>query len=115
MSHRHWYDSEYFQIIHVDPWKKYQKYEEGLLKTVELIEHLHKFNPKVEFEVGTEESIRRFEVDEFNKLLCDLKSNLKESSFKVYFSFNLIPAGHPSTTTPRAFPWDSPQEVILKN
>ena len=75
------YDSEYFQIIHVDPWKKYQKYEEGLLKTVELIEHLHRFNPKVEFEVGTEESIRRFEVDEFNKLLCDLKSNLKESSF----------------------------------
>lgn len=63
-------------IIHIDPWKLYNKYEEGLNETINEIFFVNYVNKKVRFEIGTEEAIRRFETDEFYKLLRDLKFNL---------------------------------------
>ena len=31
------HDSEYFDIIHIDPWKWYPKFEEGLQQTMDYI------------------------------------------------------------------------------
>ena len=42
---------------------------EGVDKTIEHISKIHKSNPKVLFEVGTEEAIRKFTPDELNELL----------------------------------------------
>ena len=70
-------DAVNLDIIHVDPWKKYQDYEAGLSKTIEYIEFINQINPEMLFEVGTEEAIRRFEEDEFEKLLFDLQDSLR--------------------------------------
>ena len=75
-------DCKYFDFIHIDPWKKYPKYEEGFKWTKNMIEFCYKINPNIKFEVGTEESIRRFEVSELDTLVTDLKKNLKKSIFK---------------------------------
>jgi len=63
------YDSENFDIIHIDPWKAYPNFWEGVDKTLEYMNFIYDMNPKVLFEVGTEEAIRKFTPDELNTLL----------------------------------------------
>ena len=74
-------DCKYLDILHIDPWKKFSNYEQGLNKTVELIKMCHKVNEEILFEVGTEEAIKRFEVQEIANLLKDLKSKLTKKEF----------------------------------
>lgn len=74
-------DCKYFDIIHIDPWKKYPKYEDGLNKTIECIKYCYNLNSNIFFEIGTEENIRYFDVNELDKLIIDLKNNLKEAIF----------------------------------
>ncbi len=74
-------DTEYFDIIHIDPWKKYPSYKEGLTHTVSTIKEINKRNPQVEFEIGTEESIRPFSVEEFKALLEDTRNSLNKEVF----------------------------------
>ena len=69
-------DAENFDIIHVDPWKKYQDYEAGLAKTIECMKYIYEVNSDVLFEVGTEESIRKFTQQELEKFLNDLQKSL---------------------------------------
>ena len=66
-------DAGCLDAIHIDPWKKYPTYVEGLAKTVELINIVHAKNPNILFEVGTEEAIRKFEIEEFDRFLSDLE------------------------------------------
>lgn len=65
-------DVKYLDLIHIDPWKKYSNYEEGLAETISLIMMCHALNPNVEFEIGTEEAIRRFEIEELDNLVSDI-------------------------------------------
>jgi len=65
-------DSKYFDIIHIDPWKKYQKFNDGLKETLAAISYIHNMNEHVLFEVGTEEAIRKFTTNELDKLLNEL-------------------------------------------
>lgn len=74
-------DCKYFNMIHIDPWKKYPIYNEGLEWTVKMIRYCYNINKKIEFEVGTEEAIRRFESEELNLLVKDLKFNLEDKIF----------------------------------
>ena len=67
------YDAKHFQLIHIDPWKKYPKYTDGLEKTIEMIKFAYNINSQLIFEVGTEEAIRPFEADELNQLVVDLQ------------------------------------------
>ena len=78
------HDSKYFDIIHIDPWKEYKDFHKGFLETVDYINFIHLVvgNTKVKFEVGTEESIRRFEVHELEKLLRMLEWTLKPEIFE---------------------------------
>ena len=76
------HDSIYFDKIHIDPWKEYQDFEIGLQQTIDNINFIYIRNQNVKFEVGTEESIRRFEVYELEKLLRVLEGRLKPSVFE---------------------------------
>jgi len=72
-------------MIHVDPWKKYRKYQDGLRETIDNIRFINSVNDKCLFEVGTEESIRRFETDEFENFLYDLKKELGDVFYKIKY------------------------------
>ena len=57
-------DSEYFDIIHIDPWKKASSLEDGTRQTIEGMKLCFEKNPNILFEIGTEESIRPFSSKE---------------------------------------------------
>ena len=76
------YDARHFQLIHIDPWKKYSKYTDGLEKTIEMIKFAYNINPQLIFEVGTEEAIRPFEADELNQLVVDLQVALPKEVYE---------------------------------
>ena len=46
-----------------------------------MIKFCYNENPNIEFEVGTEESIRKFNVKDIDALLKDLKLNLTDKEF----------------------------------
>ena len=74
-------DCKYFDSIHVDPWKRYNLYHEGLSETIKIINFCNEKNSQIKFEIGTEESIRRFDPDEVERLIIDLKNLLSAESF----------------------------------
>ena len=76
------HDCKYFNLIHIDPWKKYPQYSEGLKWTIDMIKFCYTKNSNIEFEIGTEESIRRFEPTELNQLVIDLYNSLPTKIFK---------------------------------
>ena len=76
------YDARHFQLIHIDPWKKYPKYTDGLEKTIEMIKFAYNINPQLIFEVGTEEAIRPFEANELNQLVVDLQVALPKEIYE---------------------------------
>lgn len=75
-----------FDIIHIDPWKVYKKYEDGLYETIRNIKYVNSVNDECLFEIGTEEAIRRFEIDEFDKFIKDIKYNLGDLFYKVKYA-----------------------------
>jgi fructose/tagatose bisphosphate aldolase len=74
-------DCKYLDMIHIDPWKKYPEYNDGLKWTIEMINFCYNLNPNIEFEIGTEESIRKFEYKELNMLVNDLFDILEDKIF----------------------------------
>jgi hypothetical protein len=78
------HDCRYFDKIHIDPWKEYQDFDKGLQETIDCINFIYLVmeKKKIKFEVGTEESIRRFEVDELENLLRHLKGKLEPEIFE---------------------------------
>ena len=80
-------DSKCFDIIHVDPWKIFSDFDDGLKETISNIEFIYDSlgnmaNYDIKFEVGTEESIRRFEVEDLEKLLGGLEKKLYPPMFE---------------------------------
>lgn len=74
-------DCKYFNLIHIDPWKKYPRYKDGLKWTIDMINFCYNENPNIEYEIGTEEAIRRFEPKELNQLIIDLYNSLPKKIF----------------------------------
>jgi len=75
------YDAEYTDIIHIDPWKYYSNFKNGLEETIRNINYIYNINPKIKYEVGTEEAIRRFSLNELVELINELKINLTSLQF----------------------------------
>ena len=75
-------DCKYLDYIHIDPWKKYPKYEDGLEWTVKMIEFCYDLNPNIQYEIGTEQAIREFDVDELDALVSDINKRLPFQIFK---------------------------------
>lgn len=78
-------DCGHFDIIHIDPWKKFSVFEEGLESTVRLIKFCHSINSNIRYEVGTEQSIRSFDDKELELMLSILQSELKAVFEKILF------------------------------
>lgn len=74
-------DCNNMDYIHIDPWKKYPIYVDGLQATIKMIEYCHCLNKEIRYEVGTEESIRPFTIDQISKLMVDLKTSLSSNVF----------------------------------
>lgn len=70
------HDCIYLDLIHIDPWKKYPIYEDGLKWTIDMIKFCDNINPNLKYEIGTEEALRRFEVEDLRKLIIDLQNEL---------------------------------------
>lgn len=75
-------DCKYFDVIHVDVWKKHKDYKDGLDATIDFINIGFKENNNILFEIGTEESIRYFGSNELDMLISDLKLSLKKEVFE---------------------------------
>ncbi len=70
------FDCLHLNLIHIDPWKKYPTFNLGLEETIKMIEFCYGLNPNIQYEVGTEEAIRRFEPYELADLMHQLKNRL---------------------------------------
>jgi len=76
------YDVNNMDIIHIDPWKKYPVYKDGLQWTIKMMEFCYKIKSTIYFEIGTEESIRPFSVDELSMFLKDITENVSQDICK---------------------------------
>jgi thiamine kinase-like enzyme/dTDP-glucose pyrophosphorylase len=76
-----YHDCRNFDIIHIDPWKKYSDYNDGLAETIRNIKYCYSINPNILYEIGTEETIRKFDCNELEQFILDLKNNLDENIF----------------------------------
>ena len=77
-------DCDHLDIIHIDPWKQHQVFSDGLEETIKMIKYCYTLNPNIQYEVGTEEAIRRFEPYELNDLIHQLKFRLDPENFYKY-------------------------------
>jgi len=75
-------DTKYMDIVHIDPWNKYPEIEEGINSTIKMIEFSYERNPNIEFEIGTEEAIRRFDTSELEHVITSIKTRLPPNVFK---------------------------------
>jgi hypothetical protein len=75
-------DSKYFDLIHIDPWKKYPEINEGIQWTIDMIKYCYEKNPEIEYEIGTEEAIRIFTPIELEYIILKIKENLEEDIYK---------------------------------
>lgn len=66
-------DLNYFDIVHIDPWKLGKSTSEGLNLTSTTMLELYKHNPKVKYEVLTEAAIKQFKHKEYKAILSDLR------------------------------------------
>jgi hypothetical protein len=74
-------DCNYLDLIHIDPWKKYPALKEGSEETANMIKYCYSLDPQIQYEIGTEESIRRFEINELIKLIKYLQNKLDPKIF----------------------------------
>ncbi len=65
-----------FNLVHVDPWKKFTTLDEVIRETAKWIIVCNCFNPSVEFEVGTEEAIKKYTTDELDYFLSKLREDV---------------------------------------
>lgn len=69
-------DCLYFDIIHLDPWKKYSDLHQGIDYTIKMINFCYELNPMIEYEIATEEAIRPFEPAEVEEIILQLRQRL---------------------------------------
>jgi hypothetical protein len=85
-------DCSFFDAIHIDPWKIVKTVEDGCLLTKDLIEFCYSKNKNILYEVGTEESIFKYEADDLDYLIKFLKDNLISPAF-ANIKFAVIQSG----------------------
>lgn len=86
------YDCLYLDAIHIDPWKESISITEGAKLTKDLINYCYHLNSEVFFEIGTEQSIFKYEVEELELLILYLKKELSAHIFER-IKFLVIQAG----------------------
>lgn len=85
-------DIKYLDIVHLDVWKKYPNFEAGIEQTIQYMDFCLRLNPKIKFEIGTEEAIRKFTPSEISILIRSIKLYLK-NTFHDHVVFAVIQSG----------------------
>ena len=85
-------DCLFFDAIHIDPWKVTNDLDKGIYLTKVYIDYCFERNPHIKFEIGTEESIYKFNVESLTKLLDFLKKNLSSQQWNN-INFAVIQSG----------------------
>lgn len=75
------HDVMYMDLIHIDPWKKYQNIMAAADATIRLINWCNSLNDNCYYEIGTEEAIRKLDIDELHQFVKLVKSQLSNSTF----------------------------------
>lgn len=75
-------DCKYLDLIHIDVWKKFKDLNEGIKETINLINYCYSLNKNIKFEIGTEQSIRKFSVNDLRTLLKEIKLQLPGEIFQ---------------------------------
>ena len=75
-------DSEFVDIVHIDPWKKFENLNEGVDYTIKTIKYLHSLNRNTQFEIGTEEAIRPFTLLDLDYFLERIYNSLSWDELK---------------------------------
>lgn len=76
-------DCRNFNMIHIDPWKAYPLYDQGLEVCIENLKYCYSLNSNIRFEVGTEAAIKEFPPESLFTLLIDLELGLKPEIFEA--------------------------------
>ena len=71
------------EILHIDPWKASSNLDEGIAKTLELIEKCATIRNDVLFEIGTEAAIFPYDPQELHKMLTVIKKALGPDFNKI--------------------------------
>lgn len=74
-------DSEYFDLIHIDPFRSVETIHQAAERTASIVENLFDINPHTMYEVGTEEAIFKYEPKHLNWFLGYLKIRLRVEQF----------------------------------
>lgn len=77
----HTHDVNYFDVIHIDPWKYTNNHLMGVKETVDALKYMHYLNPNVKFEILTEEAIKPFSEKELIDIMNYLIDNLSKKEF----------------------------------
>lgn len=80
-------------LIHIDPWKDHQDLIEGLVETSKMIKFCNDINPKLRYEIGTEEAIRRFETSDLEFLLVGLRKMFTGTNIFEKIEYLVIQSG----------------------
>jgi hypothetical protein len=74
-------DAQYFDLVHIDPFKNSSQIIEAAQQTVLTIKDLFLINPNLMYEVGTEEAIFKYQPSDLDLFLQHLKNNLNSEQF----------------------------------
>lgn len=72
-------------FLHIDPWKDVSCFEEGVVKTKDLIKYCLSVSDECFFEVGTEEAIFPYSPKDLDALLSQLEQSLGEDFSKIVY------------------------------
>lgn len=70
-----------FDLIHIDPWKKYASIKEASMATASHIKSCYSVNANCEYEIGTEEAIKEYQPEEFDLFIKLIKENLNNNQW----------------------------------
>ena len=65
-----------FDLIHIDPWKKFKDIDDAAKQTAEYIRYCDMLRDDCRYEVGTEEAIRKYSPEELDMFLNKLEDDL---------------------------------------
>ena len=74
-------DCKFMDTIHIDPWKEYTDFYDGLNETIKMINFCYNLNFNLNYEIASEESIRKFTVNELDELVSTLSQKLDSEVF----------------------------------
>lgn len=74
-------DCKYMDLIHIDPWKRYKNIDDAIQWTIDMILYCHRLNPNIEYEIGTEESIRSITHEELEIFVARIKESIDSNVF----------------------------------